>query len=415
MNSLPLMATRMLKAAALLLLTVGGACAASADQYPHAKEPIGTVRHMYDGALMPDIAVNTFRNIDRLFPARVVPHGKFVHPLPKSPRPLTQVQFTSNGRSWDLFDYLAVNRVAGLLVIKDGAIAFETYQYGNTEKTRWMSMSVAKSITSTLIGAAIREGLIGGIEEPVTKYVPQLVGSAYDGVSIRDVLMMSSGVRWNETYTDPTSDRRRLLDIQIAQQPGAAIALMASLPRAAPAGTVNNYSTGETQIAGEALHTAINRPLAEYLSERIWTKYGMEADANWWLASPGGREMAGSGFSARLRDYGRFGLFFLGGGVAQGEEILPSGWTTEAGTPKVLKNGKPLEYGYFWWPAWATKANPNPQGAYAAVGIFGQYIYIDPKEQLVIAAWGARSKPEGMDVIDDMDFFAAVAAALQQR
>jgi len=414
MNRLPPILTRLFGVAILFQLTVAGVLAATQDQYPHAREPIGTVRHMYDGALMPDIAVNTFRNIDRLFPTRVVAHGKFVHPLPRSPQPLIQVRFTSNGKSWDLADYLAVNRVAGLLVIKNGAVALEIYQYGNTEKTHWMSMSVAKSITSTLIGAAVKQGLIGGIEEPVTKYVPQLVGSAYDGVSIRDILMMSSGVKWNETYTDPTSDRRRLLDIQIAQQPGAAIALMASLPRAAPPGTVNNYSTGETQIAGEALHTAINRPLADYLSERIWSKYGMEADANWWLASPGGREMAGSGFSARLRDYGRFGLFILGGGVAQGEQVLPAGWTTEAGTPKVLKDGKPLAYGYFWWPAWPTKANPNPHGAFAAIGIFGQYIYIDPQEQLVIVAWGARSKPEGMDIINDMDFFTAVAAALHK-
>jgi CubicO group peptidase (beta-lactamase class C family) len=382
------------------------------EEYPHAGEPIGTARQMYDGALTPDIAVNTFRNIDRLFPTRTVSRGKEIYPLPKAKRQLTQVRFSSRGKQWDLVDYLAVNRVAGLLVLKNGSIALERYQYGNTEKTQWMSMSVAKSITSTLIGAAVKQGYIATINEPITKYVPQLVGSAYEGVSIRDILMMSSGVKWTETYTDPASDRRRLLDVQIAQRPGAAIALMSTLSRAAPPGTVNNYSTGETQIAGEVLRNAIGRPLAQYLSERIWAKFGMEADAKWWLASPGGSEIAGSGLSARLRDYGRFGLFFSNGGVAHGEQILPAGWTSEASSPKVLKGGKSLEYGYFWWPAWATDATPDRHGAFAAIGIFGQYVYINPKQQVVIVAWGARSKPEGMDIIDDMDFFAAVVVAL---
>jgi CubicO group peptidase (beta-lactamase class C family) len=384
----------------------------SAQDYPHALEPIGTVREMYDGRLRPDIAVNTFRNIDRLFPTRVVHRGKTVFPLPKAAHPLSDVHFQSNGKKWDLFDYLAVNRVAGLLVLKNGEIAYEDYEFNNSEKTHWMSMSVAKSITSTLIGAAIHQKRIASINEPVTRYVPQLLGSAYEGVSIRDILMMSSGVKWNETYTDPQSDRRHLLEVQIAQQPGAAMTLMSRLSRAAPPGTVNNYSTGETQIAGEALHRAIGITLSDYLSERIWAKFGMESDASWWLASPDGSEMAGSGFSAVLRDYARFGLFFANGGVAGGEQILPPGWTEEAGSPKVLKGGKPLSYGYFWWPAWPTNASPDPHGAFAAIGIIGQYLYIDPQEKVVIVAWGARSKPEGMEIIDDMDFFAAVVAAL---
>lgn len=386
---------------------------AAAD--PPVREPIGSVRQIYDGVLTPDLEVSTFRNIDRLFPTRTVKRGGTVHPLPRAATPLTQVRFNSNGRRWDLFDYLAVNRVAGLLVLKDGGIALETYQYGNTERTRWMSMSIAKSITSTLIGAAIQQGYIADLDTDVTRHAPALAGSAYEGVSLRDILTMSSGVKWNETYTDPASDRRRLLDIQIAQRPGEAIKLMASLPRAAPVGTVNNYSTGETQIAGEVLHGATGRSLADYLSERIWAKFGMEADADWWLASPGGLEIAGSGFRARLRDYGRFGLFFMDGGVAAGERILPPTWTEEAVSPKKLKDGTPLQYGYFWWPAWATAATPDPQGAYAAIGIFGQYLYINPQEHLVIVVWSARSKPEGMDIVDDMDFFGAVAAALRPK
>jgi CubicO group peptidase (beta-lactamase class C family) len=396
----------------MLMSGSGISASAAAQDYLHAAEPIGSVRQVYDGALTPDLAVNTFRNIDRLFPSRTIAHGTKVFPLPAAHRQLRQLKFVSRGKQWDLFDYLAVNRVAAVLALKDGRVALELYQYGNTAKTRWMSMSVAKSITSTLIAAAIKQGYIGSIEDSVTKYVPSLAGSAYEGVSIKDLLLMSSGVRWNETYTDPKSDRRRLLEAQIAQQPGAALDLMKKLPRAADPGTVNNYNTGETLVAGEVVHNAVKRSLSEYLSERIWKPFGMEADATWWLDSPDGIEIAGSGFSATLRDYGRFGLFFLNGGRAGGEDVLPIGWLEEAGAPQRLKSGKELDYGYFWWPALPTPNTPDPQGAFMAQGIFGQWIYLNPKERLVVVVCRAQSKPQGMDVIDDRDFFGAVAAAL---
>jgi CubicO group peptidase (beta-lactamase class C family) len=396
-----------------IVFAIGIACATVSPRARAAEEPIGTVRQMYDGGLTPDLAVSTFRHIDRLFATRTVAHGDKVLALPPARRALTQVKFGSHGRRWDLFDYMAVNRVAGLLVLKDGKIALESYQYGNSPTTRWMSMSIAKSITSTLIGAAIKQGAIASLDDSVTKYVHSLVGSAYDGVSIRDILMMSSGVRWNETYTDPTSDRRRLLEAQIAQKPGAALDIMKQLPRASAPGTVNTYNTGETLVAGEVVHYAVKRTLSEYLSERIWKPFGMEADATWWLDSPDGIEIAGSGFSATLRDYGRFGLFCLGGGRIGNEQVLPAGWMDEAGSPKKLKNGKKLDYGYFWWPAVATPETPDPEGAYIGEGIFGQYLYVNPKEQLVIVVWSAQSKPEGMDIIDNEDFFGAVATELR--
>ncbi len=376
-------------------------------------EPIGSVRQMYDGTLTPDLAVNTFRHIERLFPTRTIAHGTTVSPLLPADRPLTHLEFVSRGRHWDLDDYLAVNRVSGLLVLKNGRVALEVYQNGNTPATHWMSMSVAKSITSTLIGAAIQQGYIGGVDDAVTRYVPRLAGSAYEGVSIRDLLTMTSGVRWNEAYTDAASDRRRLLEVQIAQKPGAALDLMAALPRAAPPGTLNNYNTGETLVAGQVLHQAVKRSLSEYLSERIWKPAGMESDATWWLASPDGIEIAGSGFSATLRDYARFGQFVLGGGRLHGQNVLPPGWVQEAGSPKQLKSGKRLDYGFYWWVATPTPATPDPEGAFYADGIFGQYIYINPKAQVVVVVWSARSKPEGMDIVDDLDFFGAVSTALR--
>lgn len=394
--------------AAVLILSM--APAPATPQAARKVEEIGTVRQIYDGALYPDIQVRTFRNIDRLFPTRIIKHGTSVYPLPKSDAPLKGVEFTSAGRKYDLYDYMSLNRVSGLLVLKNGKIAFERYELGNTETTRWMSMSVVKSISSTLVGAAIKEGYIKSLDDPITRYLPKLAGSAYEGVTVRNVLQMASGVRWNETYTDPASDRRRMLEAQLAGKPGSILELMRSLPRAAAPGTIWNYNTGETQVVGELIHAAVKRPVAQYLSERIWSKFGMESDATWWLDSPNGQEIGGSGLSATLRDYARFGLFFMNGGLAGGEKILPDGWVAEAGSSKVI-GGRRVGYGYMWWiPDAAT--DPVHEGAFLARGIFGQYVYLNPREKLVIAVWSARPKPTGMSVINDEDFFAAVAKAL---
>lgn len=377
----------------------------------HAAEKIGTVQQVYDGALFPDVQANTFRNIDRLFSTRTIPHGSKVHPLPASDKPLQNFKFTSNGKDYDLYDYVSLNRVSGLLVLKDGKIAFENYQLGNSEKTRWMSMSVVKSITATLVGAAIKDGYIKSIDDPVTKYLPLLAGSAYDGVTVRNLLQMASGVKWNEAYTDPSSDRRKMLEIQNAQTPGGVLELMAKLPRAAEPGTRWNYSTGETHVVGALVRAAVGKPVAQYLSERIWAKFGMESDATWWLESPDGLEVGGSGLSATLRDYGRFGLFLLGGGKAGGEQILPEGWVKEAGSPKMV-DGKLVNYGYMLWPIPNATGTIN-EGAFEARGIFGQHIYMNPRENVVVVVWSALPKPQGKATVGDNDFFAAVTQAVR--
>lgn len=367
---------------------------------------------MYNGVLTAELAVSTFRNIDRLFPTRTVNRGSEYRPLRRATDTLGNIGFVSGGTRYTLNDYVRLNRVTGLLVLKRGRVVLERYENGNGPTTRWMSMSMAKSITSTLIGAAILDGKVASLDDRVTRYVPALVGSAYDGVTIRHLLTMTSGVKWNETYTDPTSDRRRLLEVQIAQQPGAAIRLMASLPRAAAPGTVNTYSTGETQIAGEVLRGAVGTSLAQYLADKIWRRLGMEQDAAWWLDSPDGHEIGGSGFSATLRDYGRFGQFVADGGIIDGKRVLPEGWTHEAGKPKTLADGKLLNYGYMWWPTGDAQGSSNAD-AFAAEGIFGQALYINAREGVVIVQWCAQTKPTGGEIINNNDFFGAVVAALR--
>jgi CubicO group peptidase (beta-lactamase class C family) len=255
-------------------------------------------------------------------------------------------------------------------------------------------------MTATLIGAAIHDGLIDSVDDPIVRYLPRFRGSAYDGVSIRHLLLMASGVQWNETYTDPSSDRRRMLDAQIAQQPGAILDLMAALPRAAEPGARWNYSTGETQVAGALVQAATGKPVAQYLSEKLWAPLGMESSATWWLASPGGLEIGGSGLSATLRDYARFGLFLLNDGVIDGQRVLPEGWVAEASSRKVI-GGEEVEYGYMLWPLHGR--------SYAAIGIFGQFVFVDPERRLVVAMWSAQPKPVGREGVDEYAFLEALS------
>ena len=394
---------------ALAALALAGPALAETP-YRHAEEPIGTVEQIYDGDLLPDDAVATFRNIDRLFPTRSIAPSATPRALEPSDLKLGRLDLTLDGKTYDLDDVIALDSITGLIVLKDGKVVTEIYQRGNGPDTRWMSMSLAKSVTSTLIGAAIRDGAIAGEEALVTDYVPALKGSAYDGVTVGQILAMTSGVQWDETYTDPASDRRALLAAQIAQQPGGLMKVMAALPRAAEPGTVHNYSTGETQVAGEIVTGATGKTLSDYLAEKIWQPYGMEAEAKWWLDSPESHEIGGSGLSATLRDFARFGQFLLEGGTIDGKPVLPDGWTDRAGLPITLKDGSTAEYGLMWWPAWTEQSVAHK--AYAAVGIQGQNIYIDPAERVVIATIAAQPEPLGKEPVDPMAFFDALVNAI---
>ncbi len=374
-----------------------------------AQEP-PNARQMFDGAMLPDVAVKTLAASDKMFPVRVVRRGGEVRKLPPASVPLKNVRFESGGKSYDLFDYMALDRVTGLLVLKDGRVAFEDYELGIGPETRWPSFSMGKSVSSTLIGAAVEDKSIASLDDAVTKYVPALKGGAYEGVSVRNVIQMASGVKWDETYTDPKSDRRKLLDVQLQLKPGSILAFMNALPRAGAPGTIWNYNTGETFVVGAVLEAATHKPLAEYLTEKIWSRWGMESEAKWWLESPDGVGWGGGGLAATLRDFGRIGLLVLQDGVVEGKRVVPQGWFDEAGSAKNI-GGKMVDYGYLWWAI--PKGDPIHQGAFEARGIFGQHMYVNRKEKLVIVVLSARPKPTGMTVVDDVAFFGAVAKALQ--
>ncbi len=376
---------------------------------PSVAQEIAPLRQVYDGTMRPDLEVRTFARTDELFPVRTVERGSTVRKLPAAKTPLKNVQFETGGKHYDLFDYLALNRVAGILILKNGEVVFEDYELGIGPKTLWPSYSMAKSSSSTLIGAALQDGSISSLDDPVTRYVPVLKGGAYEGVSVRNVIQMASGVKWDETYTDPKSDRRKLLEIQLQQKPGTILPFMSALPKAGAPGTIWNYNTGETFVVGAVLEGATHKPLAKYLSEKIWVPWGMESEAKWQLESPNGMGWAGGGLLGTLRDFARLGLLVQADGVIDGKRVVPPGWFDEAGSGKEI-GGKYVDYGYLWWTF--PKGDAVHDGAFQAEGIFGQHLYINRKEKVVIVVLSARPKPTGSTVIDDPAFFAAVLRAL---
>lgn len=282
--------------------------------------------------------------------------------------------------AFDPTAYMEDQRVAGVLIIQDGKVRLERYGLGIGPDTRWVSFSMTKSLTSTLVGTALKSGAIHSLEDPVTQYLPALAGGGYDGVTVRQLLTMTSGVAWNEDYSDPNSDVARFLQEPIVAGQDPVVTFMARLPRAHPPGERWNYSTGETNLVGALVAAAEGRPLAELLSERIWSRAGMETDAVWAL-DQGGREIGGCCVSATLRDWGRIGLMAQDGGVLAGERIVPEDWFAQA-TTKQADIGTPGEgYGFQWWT--------QDDGVFRASGIFGQSIRVDPERKLVIVVLSA--------------------------
>ena len=316
----------------------------------------------------------------------MIKRGPIVRELPRGPE--IDPHYTVNGREHDVGSFMDRNTIVGLLVIRHGNVVLERYGLGLQEHDRWSTMSTVKSMTSMLVGAAIRDGAIGSIDEPLTRYLPALRNSSYEGVTLRHVMTMSSGTRWTEDYTDRNSDVNRYSKSLGDKVPGGVMKLMASLPRAHTPGEVFLYNSGDTYLLGAALTTAVGKPLAEYMAEKIWQPAGMECDAFYTLESEGGQEIGGSRAGMVLRDFGRFGLFVLNDGVIDGKRVLPDGWVTEAATPAFALATPPVSdithYGYSWWLG---------DGVMSALGHAGQRIDVFRDEGLVIVTLGAFPEP----------------------
>lgn len=333
-----------------------------------------------------------FPHMERIFPGNVVKAGSRVRALPPgAPLPVAASEIDA---------FMAAQNVAGLIVVQDGKVRLERYARGLTPQGRWTSFSVAKSFTSTLVGAVIKDGHIASVDEAVTRYIPELVGSAYDGVSIAQLLTMTSGVRWNEDYTSPTSDVARMYATPPPAGVDPTVAYMRTLPRESAPGTKWVYKTGETNLIGVLVSKATGKSLAAYLSDKIWKPYGMQADG-FWMVDPSRQEIGGCCLSVTLRDYARMGQLALDGGAG----LVPPGWFATATGPRAALPRPGYGYGYQWWT--------YPENRYGAQGIFGQSVMIDPAKRLVIAIVSAWPKATDRQLTADRAAFQAklIAAA----
>ena len=367
-------------------------------------------------AATPDAQVEAFRKQMQDWPHRAIRRGDAVRPLPPHARSLADLTFDGGDVRLGVGDYMVRHRAAGILILKDGEIALERYGLGSGPETPWTSFSTAKSMTATLCGAALHDGAIGSLDDRCDLYLPRLRGSAYEGVTVRNVLRMCSGVAWNEE-DGARSSSGAMNQALASRRPGAILDLLCRLPRAQPQGVVFNYSTVESCLLGALVAAATGRPLADYCAETIWRPAGMEADGRWQLESDGGLEMGGFGVSARLRDVGRFGLLVLEDGAAfSGRRVLPPGWRDLAGQPDSaatgfgrLVPGLPFGYGYQWW---ALPHGPTGIhiGAFVAIGAFGQYIYVHPAAKVVVVIRSAWRQHD--DSAAAVETFALLRAAL---
>ena len=322
-----------------------------------------------------------FGNIKEILPTRQVSKSQNFYPFRYDLLDLSNLKYKFKGEEFSLEDFIQTFKIAGLIVIRDGVILYESYDFGNDETTKWVSFSVTKSVTSMLLGAAIKDGHIKSVEDKVTIYLPQLLNSNYKDVSIKQVLQMSSGIDWNEDYEDPLSD----VNIAGALNSLNLYQYLNNLNKKSSAGNTFNYNTGETNLIGGIVRAAIGNNLSNYLEKKIWKPFGMEFNAYWVIDTDYEQELGGCCLSATLRDYARLGMFAMNNGkLNNGVEILPKNWMKDSTTPS--RNNS--YYGYQWW-----LDGPAYQSFYAD-GIFGQFIWIDPVSKTVVAMHAARDRAD---------------------
>jgi CubicO group peptidase (beta-lactamase class C family) len=373
-----------------------------------------------------------FRNTYRLYQGDVFHTlGGTIYPLPAARQKMPPLHYRMDGRELNLDDYRRRQRVTGLMILKDGHVAYEYYGSGNTNKTLWTSRSVAKSVVSILIGMAIKEGSIASIDDPIVRYLPELKGTAWNDVTLRVLLQHGSGVAWNESYADPTSDFAHLTRCEAG--PAAydcvlhLVTGLARRPGVTP-GELWSYNTGGAWLVGRILERATGMTIAHYLETRLWSRFAMQSDGVWESLVKGQVDMGGHGFNATLRDWGRFGLFVANAGrLAGGESLLPADWIRQSTTwskarGSVSPSAPNGQYGYQWWFGGVDPSRPGVDAvmraarhAFWAEGIYGQGIAINPAQRLVMVQWSTWKEADTPASLYDEQvlFFHAVAQALQ--
>ncbi len=336
--------------------------------------------------------VGRFSHFDQLYKSRLVARAATPSGFDYAPAEPVMT-YRHQGAQKDLAGYLATNPATGLLILRGDTILYEHYQYGRTDRDRFTSMSMAKTIVGLLVGIAVAEGRIRSIDDPAGAYVPALAGSGYGGTRIRDLLQMASGIRFTEDYGG-SDDSARLM-AGLFGRPGkpAAEILRQFNDRDAPPGTLFHYAGAETETLGLVVAAATGESLSSYLQSRIWGPIGAEADATWVLDGHG-QEVAPCCFNATLRDYARLGRLLAQDGRWDGRQVIPRQWlldaTTVAPGDDFLAPGRVSRSTGYGYQLWILK---SPRRMFALVGIHGQQMFVDPASGLVMVTTSVRPQP----------------------
>ncbi len=374
------------------------------------------VMHLFDQ----DKIVYNFTHFNTIVETSEVQKPSTPYRFPKGESLVLPKEFTNNGVTYGVEEFIDSSQTMGFLVLQKDTLRYEKYFRGHTESTRHISWSVAKSFVSALMGIAIEEGHIKNIEQKVEEYLPELIGSGYEGVRIKDLLQMSTGVAFNEDYGDFNSDINRW---------GRSFALGGSqdefastLVNKIPPGTFNHYVSIDTHVLGMIIVRSTGKSLTEYMQEKLWNKIGAEYNA-YWIVDGKGMEMALGGLNITLRDFAKMGQLFLRKGNWNGEQIIPEQWVSASTTPDGAhvmpgdnpnSSHSPFGYGYQWWIPDGT------EGEFLARGVYNQYIYINPTTETVIVKNSANynfndpTNPHS-DGMAHVEMFRAIARKLMNE
>lgn len=354
-----------------------------------------------------------FRSLFTQYAAIEIENSAEVYTLPFSLRTDALPEtFLYGEEEKNLKDFLKSTHTTGLMILYKGKVIYEDYARGNVRDDHVMLMSVSKTMTSFLIGVAANDGLLA-LDEPMTKYVPSLHGTGYDGVTIKNALEMSSGIKWDEGFGRPDSDLARSM---IAMTIGSLDAFALTLERDNAPGTYNRYVSMDTHVLGMVLRGATGVPYEAYFHDKLWSKLGAESSVKM-LVDTKGQPLVYGGVNIRLRDMLRFGKLYLDEGRNyKGEQIVPSQWVRESTRPDVARlmpmannpdSDSGFGYKYQWWTPY------KPDGLdFSAIGIYGQFIYVNPERDVVIvksSAYPDYTKDGGP--MNNKTFFAFQAIA----
>ena len=354
--------------------------------------------------------VGTYSHFDELFSSRRVPRATMPWLFKRAAEP--PISYRPGPETLSIETYLSRNPTTGLLIAKDDTILYEHYQYARTDRDRFLSQSMAKTITAMLIGIAVSEGKIKSIDELASAYAPGLAGTEYGSTSIRDLLHMASGVAFTEYYDGKDDVAQLWADLFGSPGKDAIGSVVQFNTRVAPPGTKWHYASVETEILGLVLRAATARPVADYLAEKIWQQIGTEADASWGIDA-NGQEATFCCFNAVLRDYARLGRLLAHDGAWEGRQLIPRQWVVDATTvrptdgylaPRVATPF--FGYGYQVW------VFPGEQRRFALLGVRGQMILVDPASKLVMVHTAVRQKP--FDRVSTAETIALWLAVIEQ-